>query len=133
MRMNYSYSRDYILTANFLMMLLLPLVLISVMNTLIFLTIRRSSRNVTHVTSRQRRDRKVLLYSVHTVTCVPLHLDEGMREMICACFRTLDVTKGHLGTTWTGANFTYPFLNSKRTGNARCICQYLSHFLRAFS
>ena len=79
MRMNYSYSRDYILTANFLMMLLLPLVLISVMNTLIFLTIRRSSRNVTHVTSRQRRDRKVLLYSVHTVTCVPLHLDEGMR------------------------------------------------------
>ena len=61
MRKNYSYSRDYILIANFLMMLLLPLVLISVMNTLMFLTIRKSSRrqNVTQVTSRQRRDRKV--------------------------------------------------------------------------
>ena len=69
MRLNYYYSRDYILTANFLVMLLLPLVLISVMNTLIFLTIRRSSRrqSVTQVTSRQRRDRKVAMLLVTVV------------------------------------------------------------------
>ena len=41
MRANYRYSRDYIFTANSIVMLLVPLIIISVMNLLLYLTIRR--------------------------------------------------------------------------------------------
>ena len=59
MRSNYSYSRDYVLTANFVMMMLVPLVLISAMNLLLYLTIRTASRQLPATSgARQTRDLK---------------------------------------------------------------------------
>ena len=59
MRSNYSYSRDYVLTANFVMMMLVPLVLISAMNLLLYHTIRTASRQLPASSgARQTRDLK---------------------------------------------------------------------------
>ena len=95
MRKSYAYSRDYILTANFIMMMLVPLVLISIMNLLLYLTIRRSSNRI-RVTSRQRRDQKVAMLLI-TVVVVFIGCN-----MIRICINTYEVTK----------KFCVPRLNS---------------------
>jgi len=84
MRKSYAYSRDYILTANFIMMMLVPLVLISIMNLLLYLTIRKSSTRI-RVTSRQRRDQKVAMLLI-TVVVVFIGCN-----MIRICINTYEV------------------------------------------
>ena len=56
-----SYCRDYVLIANFLMMMLLPFLLITVLNTRMYRMIREVSRRNCRMTKRQRRDRKVAM------------------------------------------------------------------------
>ena len=56
-----TYSRDYVLIANFLMMMLLPLLLITVLNTKMYRRISMVSMRNSRITKRQRRDRKVAM------------------------------------------------------------------------
>ena len=56
-----TYSRDYVLIANFLMMMLLPLLLITVLNTKMYRKISKVSMRNSRITKRQRRDRKVAM------------------------------------------------------------------------
>ena len=53
------HLRDYILLSNFLVMTLLPFLLLSVFNYLLFKTIRRSGEVNQKTTARQRRDQKI--------------------------------------------------------------------------
>ena len=59
LRLSLSYTRDYILLANFVVMTLLPFLLLSVFNFILFRTIRTSGRVNQKSTSRQRRDQKI--------------------------------------------------------------------------
>ena len=68
LRLSLSYTRDYILLANFVVMTLLPFLLLSVFNFLLFRTIRASGRVNQKSTSRQRRDQKIAAILILLVT-----------------------------------------------------------------
>ena len=68
LRLSLSYTRDYILLANFFAMTLLPFLLLSVFNFLLFRTIRASGRVNQKSTSRQRRDQKIAAILILLVT-----------------------------------------------------------------
>ena len=59
LRKNLSYTRDYILIANFLVMALIPFILLSVFNYLLFRTIQESGKKNRKTTTRQKRDQKI--------------------------------------------------------------------------
>ena len=56
LRDSYTYCRDYLLIANFIMMALIPFLLLSIFNFLTFRTIQKSTMNNVRTTKRQRRD-----------------------------------------------------------------------------
>ena len=62
MRKTMSYCRDYILIGNFVLMVLLPFILISVLNGCLYQYIRRNRFNIT--TSRQKRDLRIAVILV---------------------------------------------------------------------
>ena len=59
LRSSYTYCRDYLLIANFLVMVLIPFLLLVILNSLTLHRIRRSSMNNTNTTKRQRRDQRI--------------------------------------------------------------------------
>ena len=59
LRQSVSYTRDYILLSNFLVMTFIPFILLAVFNYLLFRTIRKSSRANQETTDRHRRDQKI--------------------------------------------------------------------------
>ena len=61
LRDNYSYCRDYILIANFLMMALVPFLLIAIFNILTFRKIYLCSLSSKRTTSRQERDQAIAI------------------------------------------------------------------------
>ena len=61
------YCRDYILTANFVVMLLIPFLLISITNLMLWRTVRSSSNRNSRITSRQRRDQKIAMLLITVV------------------------------------------------------------------
>ena len=59
MRQNLSYCRDYILIGNFLIMVFIPFLLLSILNGQIYRAIARSSQNQCFTSSRQKRDHRI--------------------------------------------------------------------------
>ena len=59
LRRSFGYSRDYVLIANFLVMILIPLGILITLNWLIYKFIRQCTSNLVRTSSRQRRDQKV--------------------------------------------------------------------------
>ena len=59
LRSNLSYTRDYILIANFLLMALIPFLLLALLNYLLFKTIQNSGKKNQKTTTRQKRDQKI--------------------------------------------------------------------------
>ena len=59
LRKKLSYTRDYILIANFLMMALIPFLLLALLNYMLFRTIQDSGKKNRKTTTRQKRDQKI--------------------------------------------------------------------------
>ena len=59
MRDNTDYVRYYILLANFLVMLLVPFIILSVLNTLLYKAVKRTGSVYKRTSSRQRRDQSI--------------------------------------------------------------------------
>ena len=59
LRTKLSYTRDYILIANFLMMALIPFLLLAILNYMLFRTIQLSGKKNKKTTTRQKRDQKI--------------------------------------------------------------------------
>ena len=72
MRKSLSYCRDYILIANFVMMVFIPLLILSAVNCHIYRFITMSARSISNTSSRQKRDQriaKILIVIVLVFTC----------------------------------------------------------------
>ena len=67
LRKNLSYTRDYILIANFLVMALIPFLLLAVLNYLLFRTIQDSGKKNRKTTTRQKRDQKIAAILIFVV------------------------------------------------------------------
>jgi hypothetical protein len=67
LRKNLSYTRDYILIANFLVMALNPFLLLAVLNYLLFRTIQDSGKKNRKTTTRQKRDQKIAAILIFVV------------------------------------------------------------------
>ena len=59
MRKSLSYCRDYILIANFVVMVFIPLLVLSAVNCHIYRFITVSARSITNTSSRQKRDQRI--------------------------------------------------------------------------
>ena len=59
LRDNYTYSRDFLLIANFVVMAFIPFLLLIIFNSLTFKIIRQSSLTSGRRSSRQRRDLRI--------------------------------------------------------------------------
>ena len=66
MRKNMSYIRDYILIGNFLIMVLLPFLLLSILNSRIYYFISKNKATTTSI--RQRRDHRIALMLIIIVS-----------------------------------------------------------------
>ena len=72
LRNNFNYCRDYILIANFMMMVFIPLVILSLVNCHLYRFITLSARSITKTSSRQNREQgiaRILLIIVLIFTC----------------------------------------------------------------
>ena len=72
LRNNFNYCRDYILIANFVMMVFIPLVILSVVNCHLYRFITISGKSINKTSSRQKRDQRIariLIIIVMVFTC----------------------------------------------------------------
>ena len=72
LRKNFSYCRDYILIANFVMMVFIPLLILSSVNCHIYRFITASASSITKTSSREKRDQRIagiLIIIVMVFTC----------------------------------------------------------------
>ena len=59
LRDNTNYVRYYILLANFLVMVLIPFIILSVLNTLLYKAVKKTGSMYKRTSSRQRRDQSI--------------------------------------------------------------------------
>ena len=59
LRDNTDYVRYYILVANFVVMVLIPFIILSVLNTMLYKAVKRTGSVYKKTTSRQRRDQSI--------------------------------------------------------------------------
>ena len=59
LRDNPDYVRYYILVANFVVMVLIPFIILSVLNTMLYKAVKRTGSMYKKTTSRQRRDQSI--------------------------------------------------------------------------
>ena len=68
-RKNQSYSRDYVLIANSIALVFIPMIVLLVLNCLIFREISRATQRHNAISSHQRRDHSVAKMLIFIVVC----------------------------------------------------------------
>ena len=95
LRQNLSYCRDYVLIGNFLMMVFIPLILLSVLNGHIYKIISVSSQNQRSTSLRQKRDHRiatilltiVIVFGCCNIPRVSINLFEVKQDDILLCIK----------------------------------------------